>query len=50
MLTGLPPFYSENVQEMYQSILSRQPVFNNKIGSDAADLLSKLLQVCHLNE
>jgi len=43
MLTGLPPFYSEDVQEMYSKIMTADLEFHAIIGPDARDLLSKLL-------
>jgi len=43
MLTGLPPFYSEDVQEMYSKIMTADLEFPAFMGSDAKDLLSKLL-------
>jgi len=43
MMTGLPPFYDEDVQEMYTKILSSDLEIPDFISSDAADLLTKLL-------
>eukprot|EP00999_Lentomonas_sp_LEN2_P002449 NODE_392_length_1555_cov_111.017507_g360_i0.p1 GENE.NODE_392_length_1555_cov_111.017507_g360_i0~~NODE_392_length_1555_cov_111.017507_g360_i0.p1 ORF type:complete len:410 (-),score=42.36 NODE_392_length_1555_cov_111.017507_g360_i0:44-1273(-) len=44
MLEGLPPFYSENVTEMYEMILRNSPKFPSSHFSPAAsDLLQKLL-------
>eukprot|EP01130_Rhizamoeba_saxonica_P015430 TRINITY_DN691_c0_g2_i3.p1 TRINITY_DN691_c0_g2~~TRINITY_DN691_c0_g2_i3.p1 ORF type:complete len:440 (+),score=112.98 TRINITY_DN691_c0_g2_i3:44-1363(+) len=43
MLTGLPPFYSEDVQTMYSRIQTENLEIPETIGSDAADLLKKLL-------
>lgn len=42
-LTGLPPFYDENTNEMYRKILSDPLRFPENMGSEARDLLSKLL-------
>jgi serine/threonine protein kinase len=44
MLTGLPPFYSTNVNEMYEFILTKPLTFPDYIGGDAKDLVTKLLQ------
>uniref|UniRef100_A0A6B2L9G5 Protein kinase domain-containing protein n=1 Tax=Arcella intermedia TaxID=1963864 RepID=A0A6B2L9G5_9EUKA len=45
MLTGLPPFYSEDVQEMYTKIMSSELKFPpDSMSSDAADFLSQLLE------
>jgi len=44
MLTGLPPFYSEDVQEMYSKIMTADLEFPGFMGADARDLLSKLLE------
>lgn len=43
MLTGLPPFYSKNINVMYQKILSGQLTFPSYIDEDAQDLLEGLL-------
>ena len=43
MLTGLPPFYSEDVNEMYRKILQDPLRFPEEVGSDARSLLTKLL-------
>jgi serine/threonine protein kinase len=42
MMVGIPPFYSENVQEMYQMILRSDLVFPPTISSHACSLLSKV--------
>ena len=42
MLTGLPPFYDENVQEMYKKIVSADLVFPDFIGPKAKDLLRRV--------
>mmetsp|Transcript_13877 Transcript_13877/g.21591 ORF Transcript_13877/g.21591 Transcript_13877/m.21591 type:complete len:470 (-) Transcript_13877:58-1467(-) len=43
MLTGLPPFYSQDVQKMYSKIMSAKVKYPDTIGPDARDLLEKLL-------
>jgi len=43
MLNGLPPFYDEDVQEMYTKILSAELQIPDFISDEAADLLVKLL-------
>ncbi|RKO91704.1 kinase-like domain-containing protein, partial [Blyttiomyces helicus] len=43
MLTGLPPFYDENTNEMYKKILQEELRFGDEIGPVAKDLLKKLL-------
>eukprot|EP01104_Vermistella_antarctica_P004365 TRINITY_DN1482_c0_g6_i1.p1 TRINITY_DN1482_c0_g6~~TRINITY_DN1482_c0_g6_i1.p1 ORF type:complete len:488 (+),score=142.70 TRINITY_DN1482_c0_g6_i1:88-1464(+) len=43
MLTGLPPFYSQDVQQMYSKIMSAKLTFPKSVGDDAKDLLEKLL-------
>lgn len=43
MLTGLPPFYDENVQEMYRKILEDPLRFPDDIDKDARHLLIQLL-------
>lgn len=43
MLTGLPPFYSKNINLMYQKILSSELTFPSYISEDAQDLLEGLL-------
>ena len=43
MLTGLPPFYDENVQEMYRKILEDPLRFPEDVDKDARHLLSALL-------
>lgn len=45
MLTGLPPFYDDDVPTMYKKILQNPLKFPSFLeGSDAEDLLTKLLQ------
>lgn len=45
MLTGLPPFYDDNVPTMYKKILQNTLKFPSFLeGTDAQDLLIKLLQ------
>ncbi|KAM0469194.1 hypothetical protein ACHAPX_010579 [Trichoderma viride] len=43
MLTGLPPFYSEDVQERRRNILSKPLEMNNLLPAYAQDLIAKLL-------
>ncbi|KAI3625836.1 hypothetical protein CBS9595_001197 [Malassezia furfur] len=43
MLTGLPPFYSEDVSEMYRKILHDPLTFPPEVQPDARDLLTRLL-------
>jgi len=42
MLTGLPPFYSEDVQQMYTKILTAELRIPQRISPDARDLLEKV--------
>ena len=44
MLTGLPPFYSQDVQVMYQKIMTAKLVVPDSISADAASLLRGLLE------
>ena len=43
MLCGLPPFYSENVSEMYELILKKPLEFGDHVSAPARDLITKLL-------
>jgi len=43
MLTGLPPFYAQDVQQMYQKIMSAKLVIPKTVSEHAQDLLEKLL-------
>merc|ERR1712071_633641 len=43
MLTGLPPFYDENTNEMYRKILQGPLRFPEEVGSEARSLLTQLL-------
>eukprot|EP00033_Pygsuia_biforma_P000952 GCRY01001094.1.p1 GENE.GCRY01001094.1~~GCRY01001094.1.p1 ORF type:complete len:460 (+),score=71.42 GCRY01001094.1:88-1467(+) len=43
MLTGLPPFYNEDVNVMYQRILEEPLVLPDFLSREAKDLLSRLL-------
>ncbi|BEJ12875.1 hypothetical protein CspHIS471_0300490 [Cutaneotrichosporon sp. HIS471] len=43
MLTGLPPFYDENTNEMYRKILSDPLRFPEEVGPEARSLLIRLL-------
>ena len=40
MLTGLPPFYDENTNEMYVKILHDELRFPEEVGNEARSLLS----------
>ncbi|KAJ2321942.1 Serine/threonine-protein kinase, partial [Coemansia sp. RSA 2702] len=44
MMTGLPPFYDENVNEMYRRILEDDLIFPENMGNRAKSLLRGLLQ------
>ena len=44
MLTGLPPFYSENTNEMYRKILHEELTFPPDVSPLARNLLTKLLE------
>ncbi|EFA85933.1 protein serine/threonine kinase [Heterostelium album PN500] len=44
MLTGLPPFYSQDVQEMYRKIMGERLTFPAHISPDARSLLELLLE------
>ena len=44
MLTGLPPFYSQDVQVIYQKIMSAKLVIPDNISQGAASLLKQLLE------
>jgi len=44
MLTGLPPFYSQDVQEMYNKIMNDKLVFPPHVSSEARSLLTALLE------
>lgn len=43
MLIGLPPFYSQNINIMYQKILNGELRFPSYVGADAQSLLEGLL-------
>jgi serine/threonine protein kinase len=43
MLTGLPPFYSKNKNEIYYKIQNCNPTFYNFHSLNAIDLISRLL-------
>ncbi|KAI8900259.1 kinase-like domain-containing protein [Globomyces pollinis-pini] len=43
MIGGLPPFYDENVNIMYNKILNDKLTFHDFMSADVIDLLSKLL-------
>jgi len=44
MLTGLPPFYSQDVQVMYQKIMTAKLTIPENISPNAASLLKQLLE------
>jgi serine/threonine protein kinase len=44
MLTGLPPFYSSSVQEMFKFIMKSPLRFPDDMSENAKDLLKKLLE------
>ncbi|WFD29733.1 non-specific serine/threonine protein kinase [Malassezia sp. CBS 17886] len=44
MLTGLPPFYSDDVNEMYRKILQDPLTFPPEVQPDARDMLTGLLR------
>jgi len=44
MLTGLPPFYSEDVQLMYSKIMKEKLHFPKKMTEEAKSLISSLLE------
>jgi len=44
MLTGLPPFYSQDVQQMYSKIMKAKLIIPESISPEAKDLLVKLLE------
>jgi serine/threonine protein kinase len=44
MLTGLPPFYSQDVQQMYSKIMNEELVVPDAVSPAAKDLLKKLLE------
>lgn len=43
-MTGLPPFYDENVNLMYQRILHDPLRFPDEMGADARSIMTGLLQ------
>jgi len=44
MLTGLPPFYSQDVQEMYMKIMTEPLTFPDIVSSPAREFITALLQ------
>lgn len=44
MLTGLPPFYCEDVQQMYSKIMTAELIIPDSVSANAADLVTKLLE------
>lgn len=43
MLSGLPPFYSQNVQDMYKRILSDKLIFAKEVSPEAKEIITALL-------
>jgi serine/threonine protein kinase len=43
MLTGLPPFYAQDVQQMYAKIISAKLVIPSSVGPEARALIEELL-------
>jgi len=43
MLTGLPPFYSQDVQQMYQKIMTAKLTIPKNVSDEAKNLLEQLL-------
>jgi len=44
MLTGLPPFYSQDVQQMYSKIMNEELVVPDTVSADAKSIVIKLLE------
>lgn len=44
MMTGLPPFYCEDVQQMYNKIMSATLAIPETMSAEAGDLITKLLE------
>lgn len=44
MLTGLPPFYSQNINIMYQKILNGELRFPSYVTGDAQNLLEGVIK------
>ena len=43
MLTGLPPFYSENIKELFKNIKNAQLQFPASVRAEAKDLIKKVM-------
>jgi serine/threonine protein kinase len=43
MLTGLPPFYNKDTNQMYESIISDTLVFPPELGKDVTSFMSQML-------
>jgi len=43
MLTGLPPFYTDNEEHMYTKIMTAELVFPNFLSQEVIDIISKFL-------
>lgn len=50
MLTGLPPFYDENTNEMYKRILTEELRIPDYIGPQARDILKRVSFITIINE
>ena len=48
MMTGLPPFYDQNMQRMYDKILHSPLRVPEYVGADAKSILAGLLQRKHV--
>ena len=44
LLTGKPPFYNNNIDELYNQINNKHPFYNKFISKNAKDLIEKLLK------
>lgn len=44
MMVGIPPFYDENVNVMYQRILQDPLTFPEDMGAEARSVIAQLLQ------
>ena len=42
MLTGLPPFYADDVQQMYTKIMTAELSFPSGLNADAVDLIRRV--------
>ena len=44
MITGFPPFYTQNRQELFEKIKYQTPKFSSNLNPLTRDILEKLLQ------